>query len=106
MGSKVLTPLFRLLSQVSELGRDLRAITAVEFALVAPFALMLLFGEYTMCDAMSVKRKLTITAHTIGDLVAREKDVSLLLTSFLNASAQVIAPYSSANLSVVVSELF
>lgn len=106
MRSKTKPPLYRLLSLASELRRDRDAIVAVEFAMIAPIALLLLFGEFTMCDAMSVKRKLTITSHTIGDLIARQKDVTPLLTSILNASAQVIAPYSNANLSVTVSELY
>jgi Flp pilus assembly protein TadG len=86
--------------------RDIRAVTAVEFALVAPFALLLLFGEYTLCDAFSVKRKLTITAHTVADLVARQTKVTTSsLTTIMNASAQVAAPYPIANMTIVVSEL-
>jgi Flp pilus assembly protein TadG len=108
MGSKILkAALKKLLSTASDLRCDLRAITAVEFALVAPFALLLLFGEYTMCDAMSVKRKLMITAHTIADLVARQQSLTASgLSTIINASAQVIAPYSSAKLSLVISELY
>lgn len=86
--------------------RDRRGITAVEFALVAPIALLLLFGEYTLCDAYSVKRKLTITAHTMADLVARQSSVSsTMVDSILNASAQIVAPYSTTPLSIVVAEL-
>ena len=93
-------------SSLKRLLRDRRGIAAVEFALTAPIAFMLLYGEYALCDALTVKRKLTITAHTIADLVARQSSVtSTSLSSILNASAQVIAPYSSGNLSIVVSEL-
>jgi len=106
MGSTRFRPLATLLSLTSRLRRDRRGITAVEFALVAPFALLLLFGEFTLTQAMSIKRKLTITAHTIGDLVAQQADVSTSLTTLLNASSQVISPYSNANLSMVVSELY
>ena len=110
MGSTRFRPLGRLLSFISRLQRDRRGVTAVEFALVAPIALLLLFGEFTLTQAMSIKRKLTITAHTIGDLVAQQADVSASLTTslttLLNASSEVIAPYSNANLSMVVSELY
>jgi Flp pilus assembly protein TadG len=86
--------------------RDQRGIVAVEFAFIAPIALLLLYGEYTLSDAFSAKRKLTITAHTIADLVAQKSSVSSsMLTSYLNASAQIMAPYSTTPLSIVVSEL-
>ena len=85
---------------------DIRGITAVEFALVAPFALVLLFGEYTLCDAFSVKRKLTIAAHTVGDLIARQTSVSASgLSAILNASAQIAAPYPVSHMSIVIAEM-
>jgi Flp pilus assembly protein TadG len=93
-------------TRASAFLRDLRGVTAVEFALVAPFALLLLFGEYTLCDAFSVNRKLTITAHTVADLVARQTKVTTSsLATILNASAQIAAPYPIANMTIVVSEL-
>jgi Flp pilus assembly protein TadG len=85
---------------------DCRAATAVEFAMVMPVAILLLVGEYTLTDAMSAKRKLTITAHTIADLVARQPSVnSTLMTAILNASAQIVSPYNMSSTSVVVAEL-
>ncbi len=86
--------------------RDRRAATAVEFAIVVPVAMALLVGEYTLTDAMSTKRKLTITAHTIADLVARQSSVdATLMTAILNASAQIVSPYNMTYTSVVVAEL-
>ena len=76
--------------------RDRRAATAVEFAVVLPLALLLLIGEYTLTNAMSTKRKLTITAHTIADLVARQSSSvdATTMTAILNASAQIVSPYN------------
>ncbi len=86
--------------------RDRRAASAVEFAMIAPVALLVLIGEYTLSDAMTTKRKLTITAHTIADLVARAPNVdSNFMTTVLNASAQIVAPYNLSNTSVIVAEL-
>ncbi len=86
--------------------RDRRAATAVEFAAVVPIAMGLLIGEYTLTNAMSTKRKLTITAHTIADLVARQPSVdATLMTAILNASAQIVSPYNMTYTSVVVAEL-
>ncbi len=92
--------------KLSRLILDRRGVTAVEFAFIAPLALLMLFAEYALCDAMSAKRKLTITAHTIADLVARQSSVSSSsLSGILNASAQIAAPYSVSNLSIVIAEL-
>jgi Flp pilus assembly protein TadG len=97
--------IWRLL-RAPEFIRDLRAVTAVEFALIAPIALLLLFGEFALCQAMSTKRKLTITAQTIGDLIARQSSVSATqLSAILNASAQIAAPYSISSIVIVVAEL-
>ncbi len=86
--------------------RDRRGVIAVEFALVAPLALLLLYGEYTLCDAMSAKRKLTIAGHTVADLVARQSSVSSTsMSTLMNAAAQIAAPYNISNMTIVVSEL-
>ena len=86
--------------------RDRRAATAVEFAVIVPFALVLLAGEYTLTSAMSTKRKLTITAHAMADLVARQTTMnSSLMTNILNAAQQMIAPYDMSDTTVVVAEL-
>jgi Flp pilus assembly protein TadG len=85
---------------------DSRAIAAVEFALVAPIMLVMLAGEYALCDAMTIKRRLSNTAHTLGDLVARQSVLSGSdLTTLINASAQIAAPCAAANLSVIVAQL-
>ncbi len=86
--------------------RDRRAATAVEFGVVVPLALLLLIGEYTLTNAMSTKRKLTITAHEIADLVARQTSVSsTTMTAILNATAQIVSPYKMSDTSVVIAEL-
>jgi Flp pilus assembly protein TadG len=96
----------KALAASNRLIGDRRGVTAVEFAFIAPIALLMLFAEYALCDAMSAKRKLTITAHTIADLVARQSSVnSTSLSNILGASAQIAAPYSVNNMSIVIAEL-
>lgn len=85
---------------------DRRAMAAIEFALLAPIALLLLVAFQVYCDALSVKRKLTIAAHSVSDLVARQSSVTTAnVAAYLNAAAQIAAPYPIANMSIVVSEL-
>lgn len=99
-------PWIRRLSSPSRFMRDRRAVSAVEFAVIAPVALLILIGEYTICDVATTKRKVAITAHTVADLIARLPAVSATqMTTILNASAQIIYPYDSSRTSIVISEL-
>jgi len=88
------------------LRRDERGMIAVEFALMIPIAVLILVCEFTLGEALSISRKVAITGRTLTDLVARRAVVSSAdLTTILNASTQIIAPFSSANLTIVLAEL-
>jgi Flp pilus assembly protein TadG len=86
--------------------RDRRGVAAVEFALIAPLAIAAFFGEFTLCESYTINRKVTIAARTITDLIARQYCVNASdVTTYLNASAQIAAPYSTSNMVVTVAEL-
>ncbi|WP_400767646.1 pilus assembly protein [Methylosinus sporium] len=79
---------------------------AVEFALMIPIAVLILVSEFTLGEAITISRKVAITGRTLTDLVARRASVSTAdLTTILNASTQVIAPFSTANLTIILAEL-
>jgi len=83
-------------------GRD--GLAAVEFALVLPIAIAMLFGEFVLGEALSINRKVSIASRTIADLVARNASIkSADLTTIMNASAQIVAPFTGG-MSVVVAE--
>ena len=85
---------------------DTRAVAAVEFAIVAPFMLLLYVGGVELGNGLAISVKVSETAHTVADLVSRNACVtSSTLNTMLGASTATIAPYSSANASVVVSEI-
>jgi len=88
------------------LGRDERGMIAVEFALIIPIVVLVLVCEFTLGEAISISRKVAITGRTLTDLVARRAIVSSSdLTTILNASAQIIAPFSTSNLTIVLAEV-
>jgi Flp pilus assembly protein TadG len=88
------------------LRRDERGMIAVEFALMIPIAVLILIGEFTLGEAISISRKVAITGRTLTDLVARRAVVSTSdLTTILNASTQIIAPFSTSNLTIVLAEV-
>ena len=85
--------------------RDRRATGAIEFALVLPFLLVLYLGAYDISQEVSAYRKMTIATHTVVDLATQYSTVSANdVSGILNASAQIMAPFNTANLSIVLTE--
>jgi Flp pilus assembly protein TadG len=78
----------------------------VEFAITLPVLLILYLGCVQICDAVSIYRKTTVTARTIADLTSQQTQVSdSELDSIMTVSSQVMAPHSSADLRIVISQL-
>lgn len=96
----------RMLHYVRNLWADTRAVAAVEFAIVVPFMLLLYVGGVELGNGLAISVKVSETAHTVADLVSRNACVTdASLSTMLGASAVTIAPYASANTTVVVSEV-
>jgi Flp pilus assembly protein TadG len=88
--------------------RDIRAVSAVEFALVLPFLLALYIGGIELSQAISINRKATLVARTVSDLVAQaeeEKITPAEVEGILNAAEAIMAPYPASNTRVVVSSV-
>jgi Flp pilus assembly protein TadG len=86
--------------------KDRRGAAAIEFAFIVPIAMTLFTAALTYSDAIYISRKVTLTAHTVTDLVTQYPTLTLAqITTIIGASSAVIAPYSSTNLVVVVSEV-
>jgi Flp pilus assembly protein TadG len=97
---------FGSLRQTRKFAGDRRAIAAVEFALLLPMMLVIFVGVTEVGQAIAISRKVTITVRTVTDLVTQYAALSTTdTTTLLGASAQVIAPFPSANLTVTVSEI-
>jgi len=78
----------------------------VEFAIVAPLLLTLFLGGYVFFDALTVSRKVAITARTVADLTTRSSSVTTSsMATIMGASTQVLWPYSSANAGIRVTEV-
>ncbi|MDE2595926.1 MAG: pilus assembly protein [Sphingomonadales bacterium] len=78
----------------------------VEFAVLFPVLLTMYLGSFTLSDAISCNRKVTVATRALTDLTSR---YSILadsdLTNIMNASIQVLAPYSADNADIVISEV-
>lgn len=83
-----------------------RGVSAVEFALIAPLMVLMLFGSAEASLAVTVDRKTTLAASTLGDLAAQTDLVACAeLAQIGTVTRQVFEPYSGANATMVVASL-
>jgi Flp pilus assembly protein TadG len=88
------------------LKRAQSGVSAVEFALIAPLMVVMLFGATEVSLLVTVDRKTTIAASTLGDLAAQTDLVACAELSQISAvTRQVFEPYSGADASMVVANL-
>ncbi|MEJ2435760.1 MAG: pilus assembly protein, partial [Pseudolabrys sp.] len=93
-----------LLRLFGRFGRDRRAVSAVEFALVAPLMITLYFGCVEVSDGVAADRKVSLTAATLANLAAQETSISSSqMDNILAASTAIIAPYDVSRLKVTLS---
>jgi Flp pilus assembly protein TadG len=83
-----------------------RGVSAVEFALIAPLMVLMLFGAAEASLAVTVDRKTTLAASTLGDLAAQTDLVTCNELNQIGAvTRQVFEPYSGTNATMVVASL-
>ena len=80
--------------KIARFTRDKRGVSAVEFAIVLPFMAILYLGGTAVTQGIVIKRKVVLVAHTVGDLVARDNNVTNAeVTAIFDAAKAVFAPY-------------
>jgi len=91
---------------LGRLVRSQRALGAVEFALTAPFLILMYVGSYQLMDAISAYRKVTITARSLADLATQyETTNQAQMQATLNAARQVMTPYSTVGSSLAIAQI-
>jgi Flp pilus assembly protein TadG len=89
-------PLIRggLRTKRRNIAADSSGMALIEFAMVLPVLVILFMGSFQLMDAVSVYRKVTTTSRSIADLVTQKASIQEAdLQAYLNASAQIMAPY-------------
>lgn len=88
------------------LAHDVRAVSAVEFALILPFLILLYLGGVELTHAVTVDRKVTAATSAVGDLVAQTTQLSDAdLENILDAASAILAPYDARILQIIVSSV-
>ena len=94
----------RPLRRLAALARDVRAVSAVEFALILPILVLMFIAGNEISQALTIYRKVGHTGSTLGDLVAQPATISSAeMTNILAATTAVMTPYSATGLKVVTA---
>ncbi|WP_353205708.1 TadE/TadG family type IV pilus assembly protein [Sphingomonas sp.] len=87
-------------------AREERGIALLEFAFVLPFLVLLFLGGFQLMDAMSAYRKVGSTVRTLADLTTQNTTMTAAdADEILNASRQVMAPYSPSSAALRISQI-
>jgi Flp pilus assembly protein TadG len=90
--------------RIGSFKRDERAVSAVEFALLAPMMIGIYLGSVEISEGISVDRKVTLAAGAVANLAAQTSTLSTSdMTDILDATTDIIAPYSASPLKITVS---
>jgi Flp pilus assembly protein TadG len=103
--------LFALLRMIryraGSLRRDDSGIAAIEFAMLAPLLLLMLFGITDVANYFAVDRKTSQIAQMVSDLTSRyttvqESDV----TNFFTIAGAMITPYDKNQLKTTIHQVY
>ena len=96
--------LFAVRALAARFARDGSGLAAIEFAMMLPLMVTLYFGVVEISQAVSIDRKMALTARTVGDLVAQCDNITPTdMTNILQASSTVAAPFPLGPLKVKVA---
>jgi Flp pilus assembly protein TadG len=77
------------------LWTDASGVAATEFAIVAPFMLLLYIGGVELGNGLAMNVKVTATAHSVADMISQNTQLtSARMDSILSASTAIMAPYA------------
>ncbi|WP_022686397.1 TadE/TadG family type IV pilus assembly protein [Sphingomonas phyllosphaerae] len=85
---------------------DIAGTSVIEFGPSLPLLIPLFVGGFQLNDAIAAYRKLTVTTRTIVDLTSQFTIVdNTRLNSIMNASKQVMAPYSTTDTTMIINQV-
>ena len=93
-------------SFLGRLRSDKRGAAAVEFALIAPVAILLYAGFAELTMAMMAERRAAHAASVVADLVAQTSQLTTAdMTDIFNIGNAIMAPFATASLKLRVTSV-
>ena len=87
-------------------GEDRRGVSAIEFAMVAPLMLLILFGLNELGQAMMAQRKVSHAASQVGDLAAQSKSLTKAeVDQIFGAGTATVVPFDTALLKLRLTSI-
>ena len=85
---------------------DAAGAAAVEFALVLPLLALIYLGGFEASQAVAANRKVSDTTVELANITSQYATMSAAdVSNVLNASAQIMTPYTTTSLKIVLSEV-
>lgn len=94
--------------RAASLRRDDSGIAAIEFAMIAPLLLLMLFGITDVANYFAVDRKVSQVAQTVSDLTSRnslpisETDI----TNYFTIAGAMVTPYDKNVLKTTIHQVY
>ncbi len=94
-------------SFLSRYRNDTGGVSAIEFAFVAPVMALIFFGCLEVSELLAVDRRVTNAASTLGDLVARDDQITNPeMNDIFAATDFIFQPLDTANRSMRVTSVY
>jgi Flp pilus assembly protein TadG len=93
--------------RAAALGGDESGVAAIEFSMILPLMLLMLFCITDLSNGFAVDRKVSQISQTLSDLTSRytvvqEADV----TGFFNVANAMLTPYSTSKLKATIHQVY
>jgi Flp pilus assembly protein TadG len=99
--------LVRWRRSVARLRRDASGLAAVEFAMILPLLLVMLFGMVDVSLGVATDRKVTMVAQTLSDLASRYATVTETdFTNFFVIADAMLTPFDKTPLVATISQVY
>ncbi|RYC28837.1 pilus assembly protein [Lichenibacterium minor] len=86
--------------------RDRHGVVAIEFAMLVPVTILLLFGGFEVTRMVRASLRLNDVAQTVADLVAQQTTVTAAsMANFCTGGGLVMTPFSATNLDATVASV-